>query len=318
MKPRRELFLPGPEAPHWLPAGSAPGGLLYLAWGHRQYGEQPIPPRLHHGWTYMAILSGRPLLIVGSREEVIEKGGLIVAGPDVPYGWSDQLNASCKLLVWVWSRPPTFEIPVHGHSCWLRKCSPAAMNEIEKLHLRTRREIQHTDACSPRILHALQSFIDVAFERAAGSAGNQKSRDAQRLHLAEAWMRRHLDIRSPAKALAEYLGVSTMTLHRLFREAAEVSTGQAFLDLKMNEAAKLLKNPSASVKEIGHSLGYRYAGDFTRAFKKRFGIAPAKIIRKVEPERVMPDPERKAAQGEPERKVAQAGLHHRQSKRLPS
>lgn len=275
MKPRREFFLPGPGSPHWLPAGDAPGGLLYLAWGTRRYGENPIPQRVHHGWTYMAVLSGRPVLLVGNRREAIQHGGLVIAGPDVPYGWIDDPAASCKVLVWVWSRPPTFQVPVHGYFCWLRKCPPTALADIESLHLSTRREIQHADSHSSRVLEALQTLVDAAFERSSGFVGDQSLRSVQRLHLAEAWMRRHLDMRAPVRALADYLGVSPMTLQRLFREAGGLSTGQAFLEIKMKEASKLIKAGNASVKEVALSLGYSHPGDFTRAFTKYFGFPPS-------------------------------------------
>ena len=44
----------------------------------------------------------------------------------------------------------------------------------------------------------------------------------------------------------------------------------------MTEAAKLLQG-GASVKETGLSLGYRNPGDFTRAFKKKFGSTPTRL-----------------------------------------
>jgi AraC-like DNA-binding protein len=223
----------------------------------------------------MVVLSGNPFFKVSDRSLAAGPGQLIVAGPDTPYGWTDRLEGTCTLLIWEWSRPPEFQSPLGGTDCWFGKSSGEALEEIEGLHLRTRREIQQTDAHSPRILEALQCLIDVAFERACRQSEDQKSRNAQRLHLAEAWMQRHLDSRAPARALAEYLGISTMTLHRLFREAAGVSTGQAFLDLKMAEAAKRLHD-GASVKEVGFCLGYRHPGDFTRAFKKKFDDTPTR------------------------------------------
>jgi transcriptional regulator GlxA family with amidase domain len=88
-------------------------------------------------------------------------------------------------------------------------------------------------------------------------------------------MRRHLDIRSPATSLADYLGLSAMSLHRLFRQAAGLSPGQAFLELKMREAQRLLRCPGKSVKETSIELGYRHPGDFTRAYAKFHGHPPS-------------------------------------------
>lgn len=279
MKTARELFLPGPGAPHWLPAGKPPGGLYYLAWGRRRFGCNPIPQRLHDGWTYMAVMSGSPVLLTGSRRQAIEKGGLVIAGPDSPYGWTDRPSSTSRLLVWVWSHPPFLQSPARKDSCIFAKTDAAGLADLEELHIRTRREIQQPDVMSPRQLQSLKNLVDVAFERAACADSDHALRDSQRLRLAEAWMRRHLDIRAPAEALADYLGVSTMTLQRLFRNGAGISPGQAFNEIKMNEAAVLLKRPGSSIKEVAFALGYRHPGDFTRAYKKRFGNTPMRSVR---------------------------------------
>lgn len=229
----------------------------------------------------MAVLTGNPVLLMGSKKLPAVSGHLIVIGPDVPFGWNDIAGTKCSLLVWEWSRAPDFHLPVMRDFWWAHKSSVAALQKIQEIHVRTRHEIQHTDARSPRVLEALHCLLDAEFERAGGESEDQKSRDAQRLNLGEAWMRRHLEIRAPARALAEYLGVSTMTLHRLFREATGMSTGRAFLELKLNEADKMLAKPSISVKEVAHTLGYRHHGDFTRAYKKKFGRTPVEKHKKI-------------------------------------
>jgi AraC-like DNA-binding protein len=279
MNTARELFLPGPGAPHWLPAGKPPGGLHYLGWGRRRFGKRPIPQRLHYGWTYMAVMSGSPVLLTGSRRQSIEKGELVIAGPDYPYGWIDRPSSTSTLLVWEWSHPPFFQSTARKNACTFAKTDDVGLADIKDLHIRTRREIQQPDTMSPRLLQSLKDLVDVAFERATGADNDHALRDSQRLKLAEAWMRRHLDVRAPAEALADYLGVSAMTLQRLFRDGAGISPGQAFNEIKMNEAVVLLKQPGSSVKEVAFALGYRHPGDFTRAYKKRFGDTPLHLAR---------------------------------------
>jgi transcriptional regulator GlxA family with amidase domain len=88
-------------------------------------------------------------------------------------------------------------------------------------------------------------------------------------------MRRHLDIRAPAAALADYLGVSAMGLHRLFRDSTGLSPGRAFLEIKMREAQRLLRQENATVKETALALGYRHLGDFTRAYTRFHGQSPS-------------------------------------------
>lgn len=275
MQTAREIYLPEPGSPHWIPPGPPPGGLLYLAWGRRFYGRYPIPLRVHHGWTYMVVLSGHPLLLAGDQRQRTLRGSLIVAGPDVPYGWNDRPTAPCSLLVWFWSQPPEIGAPLDKMTCWLRTAAAETTAELEQLHRLTRREIQRPDSLSPEVLVALKKLIDANLARSARGPAETGTRDAHRLQLAEQWMRRHLDVRAPAAALADYLGVSPMGLQRLFREATGRAPGQALLEMKMREASRLLSQADSTVKKTAFTLGYRHPGDFTRAFVKFHGRAPS-------------------------------------------
>lgn len=275
-KAARELYLPGPGSAHWLPTGHPPGGLLYLGWGRRFYGRHPIPLRLHHGWTCMVVLSGQPEFLAAGRRHRARRGSLIVAGPDVPYGWTDQRAAASTHLVWTWVEPPAIRGRLTAHTCWMRTADNELLGEIEDLHRRTRREIQRSDDSSPTSLQALKTLIDASLARCDRGPARSGMRAQQRLQLAEQWMRRHLDIRAPAAALADYLGLSAMGLHRLFKEATGRSPGRAFLEIKMREAGRLLRGDSASVKETALALGYRHPGDFTRAYTRFHGHPPTR------------------------------------------
>lgn len=281
MKTAREFILPPPGAPHWLSSGAPPGGLLYLAWGRRDYGRNPIPLRLHHGWSYLAVVAGGPTFLAGSRKQILRPGDLVIVGPDMPYGWEDRLRASCELLVWAWSAAPPFDERADKHTCWMRRGLLESLEELRELHRMTRREIQDSDARSPEVLQALHTLLDATFERAGGRERDFAARDIQRLRLAEEWMRRHLEVRAPARALADYLGISPMGLQRLFRRAANLSPGEAFQHLKMREAATMLRRPGVSVKETAFALGYQHPGDFTRAFAKFHGGSP-RVMQKKE------------------------------------
>lgn len=278
MEAAREIYLPEPGSPHWLPGGEPPGGLLYLAWGRRYYGRYPIPLRRHHGWTYMVVLSGHPLLLAGTGGHRMEKGSLILVGPDVPYGWNDRPAAACSLLVWFWSQRPELGSPIDERTCWLRIADSESLNDLTELHCRTRREIQRPDVFSANALVAIKKLIDTAFARSNRINTVTETRDVHRLQLAEQWMRQHLDIRAPAGALADYLGVSAMGLQRLFRQAAGTSPGQAFHELKMREARRLLSRSETSVKEVAFTLGYRHPGDFTRAYTAYYGHVPSQDL----------------------------------------
>jgi AraC-like DNA-binding protein len=151
---------------------------------------------------------------------------------------------------------------------------------FEALHRSTRREIQRSDDLSPSSIGALKILLESTLARCEGGNRARGPRDHQRLQLAEQWMRRHLDIRAPTSALADYLGLPPIGLHRLFRQSTGLSPGRAFLEIKMREATRLLSQQDATVKETALALGYRHPGDFTRAYTRFHGRPPSSALGK--------------------------------------
>jgi AraC-like DNA-binding protein len=280
MKTARELILPGPGAPHWRPSAQPPGGLLYLGWGRREYGRYPIPRRRHEGWTYMVVLAGQAVLLTAGRDRRVRPGDVVMAGPEAPYGWSDQAGRKCQLLVWIWSAPPEADAALPETTWVLGRAGGEELEDLAELHRRTRREIQQSDSRSPRVLEGVRVLLDAVFGRSAGRETDHAPRDLHRLQLAEQWMRRHLSSRAPVLALADYLGISAMGLQRLFRRHTRLSPGQTFQQLKMREAVNLLARPGATVKGVAYELGYRHAGDFSRAFARWHGRPATRARRK--------------------------------------
>lgn len=223
----------------------------------------------------MVVLSGQPDFLAARHRHRTGRGTVILAGPDVPYGWTDQRAAASTHLSWIWTEPPAIGKRLTPRTCWLRTADDELLGEIEDMHRRTRHEIQRSDDYSPPSLKSLKVLLDAALARCDRASPDTGMRDQQRLQLAEQWMQQHLEIRAPAAALADYLGLSAMGLHRLFRESAGISPGRAFLEIKMREAKRLLMHARISVKEAAFHLGYRHPGDFTRAYVRFHGQTPS-------------------------------------------
>lgn len=279
MKVRRETISPAPGSPNWTPLPESQEGLLYLGWGTRQYGKHPIPVRMHDGWTYTIVMSGHPTLVIGDKRRPLSPGSLVLAGPDVPFGWEDKPKAACSILVWVWkAQPRQHSQPSHSPKlCWIRSPEKADCKVFAALHQDTLREIRLADKHTPAVMETLHRRLDAEFERASEPQARAASLDAQRLQLAEAWMQRHLALRSPTAALADYLGISAMTLLRIYRRSLNRSPGEAFLSLKMQRAKEMLAANILDVKNVAFELGYSHPGDFSRAFSRFHRCTPGSV-----------------------------------------
>lgn len=79
-------------------------------------------------------------------------------------------------------------------------------------------------------------------------------------------------------ALAE-LNYSYVHLSRLFKKYMNVTLSQYFTSVKLTHARMLLENTGMRVVDVAREVGYFSAPHFNTAFRKRFGVSPAKYRR---------------------------------------
>ncbi len=83
--------------------------------------------------------------------------------------------------------------------------------------------------------------------------------------------------------ISNFVGLSESHLSKIFRNQTGTSPIDYFINLKMQEAIRLLTNKSLRVKEVAFNLGYNDPFYFSRLFKKHIGVSPgafAKTIRR--------------------------------------
>ena len=140
--------------------------LFYLAWGHRQYGQTPIPISRHPGWQYVLVNQGNPILVLHGRQKILNPGDLLVFDPECASGWMDEVDGVCDLLVWIWRTPPrcgecrpsmaTYRQWMIGSRLWER---------LEQLHGLCRQEVEHPDKLTGIALEHLHLAMDIAVAR---------------------------------------------------------------------------------------------------------------------------------------------------------
>jgi AraC-like DNA-binding protein len=81
---------------------------------------------------------------------------------------------------------------------------------------------------------------------------------------------------SSLKEIGERCHLDAAYICRLFKRFRRQSPFQYLQTLKMNHAVELLQNTSLPIKEIGGRLGFCDAYNFSRSFKRIFGLPPEK------------------------------------------
>ena len=270
----RRMYLPNSDRPFWQPpCDSNRHELLYLGWGERQFGETPCPITCHEGWMYAVVQQGSPTLVTETTRHRLRPGMALLLGPDQPFGWDDEGSRVCRVLFWIWRSPSTSLVPADSPAL-MRMFKPPepVLARLDALHALCREEVRLADEVMAPALAGLHRLVEATLMRATTVSTNDEQ-SAQRVNLATRWMESHLACRQPAVRIADYLGISPSTLHRLFKHQVGHSPDTHFQQLKMNVGKKRLAEGSP-VKKVAYDLGYRHPGDFTRAYTRYFGHAP--------------------------------------------
>lgn len=87
-------------------------------------------------------------------------------------------------------------------------------------------------------------------------------------------LQEHLSESTTLTALARELGTTERRLDSIFRARLGFSAFDYLSELRMSVARRMLIEPGLQVKQIAWKVGYANPGDFSRAFRKRFGMTP--------------------------------------------
>ena len=81
--------------------------------------------------------------------------------------------------------------------------------------------------------------------------------------------------------LGKELGISRPQLYRKIKALTGFPPKDLIRDLRLTEAAKLLKNYTGNISEIAYEVGFNHPSHFAKCFKKRFGMLPSEAGKMV-------------------------------------
>jgi AraC-like DNA-binding protein len=98
--------------------------------------------------------------------------------------------------------------------------------------------------------------------------------DIRAIHRVKELIITHLDIPPNISSLAVKANMSVSKLKRLFKQILGNTIFHYYQELRMKEAARLLKEEKISVSEVGYKLGFTNLSHFARIFKEHIGMNP--------------------------------------------
>ncbi|WP_164465145.1 helix-turn-helix transcriptional regulator [Chryseobacterium lactis] len=80
-----------------------------------------------------------------------------------------------------------------------------------------------------------------------------------------------------AEEIGKMVGMNQNIIRKEFKAQYHTTISHYISELRMLKARKLITNNEMMIKEIAIECGYEYIQNFTRAFKKKFGVSPENL-----------------------------------------
>ena len=157
-----------------------------------------------------------------------------------------------------------------GFVIYSRRCSEAAEGYVHRA-LKLAQEEQNEVVMDMRV--AMLTLILGQLQGHSKSAMEEYSGLGQFGPLLE-WLRERVGEKVSLAEMAEYVGCSASHFRAEFRAAMGRPAGCFFLELKMKEAGRLLRETVMPIKEVSRAVGYEELPHFYRAFRRFYGQRP--------------------------------------------
>jgi AraC family transcriptional regulator len=120
-------------------------------------------------------------------------------------------------------------------------------------------------------IHLARNYAETANELRSGSP----SLPGFKLRQVTEWMAEHIAEDFNLDQLAAQARLSKFHFHRLFKRAVGVSPSRYHINLRMDEAKRLLRETKKSVVDVALDVGYANPSHFAQLFRRETGLSPS-------------------------------------------
>jgi DNA-binding response OmpR family regulator len=78
--------------------------------------------------------------------------------------------------------------------------------------------------------------------------------------------------------LTQEVGISRAQLHRKMKEMTGISTSEFIRNIRLEQAARLLKEQKVNITQVAYSVGFSNLAHFSTIFRKHFGLSPSEYV----------------------------------------
>lgn len=111
---------------------------------------------------------------------------------------------------------------------------------------------------------------------AQNQATHLKPKDMETMFKIKDYLENHYSESITLGGLSRKFAINEFKLKQLFRQVFGQPVITFLTEIRLQSAGHLLKETTSSIEDIAGRVGYRHAGNFSVAFKRRFLESPGK------------------------------------------
>jgi AraC-like DNA-binding protein len=254
--------------------------------------EQPAAPSVSMTGTVLALIAqGAKRLALGDRVYEYRAGQYLVASVDLPvtghfteadpelpalgFGMVLRPSTVAELLL----QAPPGEVPAAGSGTPSGIAVSTASEELLDAVVRMVRLLDR-----PRDIPVLAPLVEreILWRLVTGEQGTVVRQlglaDSNLAHIARAvrWIRGHYARSFRVEEVARMSGMSVSAFHRNFQAVTGMSPIHFQKQIRLQEARLLLATHRGDVTGVGRRVGYDSPSQFSREYRRQFGVPPSR------------------------------------------
>ncbi len=229
--------------------------------------------------TLEFVVNGTGRLVLNGKEFVLRPGTGFVYGPGMPHRITTTPHAPMKKCFAVFAGRPALDLLKECHllpGTVVHVADPWHINgvfdDLIKYGLS-----DHSDR--NRICHVALQYLIIKIRDLSIPQGQGITRAFETYQRTRRFIEEHCLQNNSLREIASECHVDMAYLCRLFQRFGRESPFQYLQHLRMNRAVDLLKNSGRLVKQVADELHFSDQYNFSRAFKKFYGVSPAHFLK---------------------------------------
>jgi len=226
------------------------------------------------------VAKGAGLFTLGDRQFPLEPGSIFVYGPDDFHRIQSQPGAPLTKYFVAFNGVGSRDLM---QECHILPGTVAQLMHPERIVQIFEDLIQHGLSDHPnrvRMCHVTLQYLMMKIGELVMLPGEVSTPAGQTYRRCRQFIEEnYLSVHS-LQEVAQACHVDSAYLCRLFKRFRRESPFQYLQNLRMNRAVDLLRSGDYSVKKAAQELGFSDPYNFSRSFKRVFGISPSKLIRR--------------------------------------